>query len=215
MSEDRSYSFFGTGEDPEHLDKIFDGDMKSEKHLIGIGSIIIAFNKLDEIITTCFSIMLGCEPELASILAYSLPVKQRCDLLFHIFAYRFGSAEIIRSGKDAKKDSNIKALTKLFKKIEKAGNIRNSIVHSSWTLDEENDQKAHRINWKKSNANPGFPSTEYEQYSADDILNKVEFIDNVRKELYLFLWDNFGVWFQERARNHEGGMFLVEEEDST
>ena len=157
----------------------------------------------------CFSLLLGCEPELASILANSLPTRERCDILFHIFAYRFGSADIVRSGKNPKRDRKLHLLSDLFDKINEAATIRNNIVHSTWSASDEDGQKAHRLKWTKTKAKPGFPSTDYSLLGPEEVLKQADFINTVRHELYLFFWENFGTWIQERAKNNEGGLQLL------
>jgi hypothetical protein len=62
---------FMIGEDPRHPDSIITGEMPSDEHLIAIGKIAVAFTRLEETVSTCFTVLLGCEPELASILAKS------------------------------------------------------------------------------------------------------------------------------------------------
>ncbi len=119
--------FIAIGDDPQHPDSIITGEMPSDEHLIAMGKITVAFTQLEEVVSTCFSLLLGCEPELASILANSLPTRERCDTLFHIFAYRFGSAEIIRSGKNVKRDRKLRLLSNLFERINEAASIRNKI----------------------------------------------------------------------------------------
>jgi hypothetical protein len=200
---------FAIGNDPRHPDFIITGDIPSNEHLIAIGKIAVAFTQLEEVVSTCFSILLGCEPELASILANSLPMKERCDSLFHIFAYRLGSAEIIRSGKNVKRDKNLRLLAALFKKIDKAASMRNKTLHSTWSSDTEDEQKAHQLRWSATRTKPGFPSSDYSLLSAEEILENATFIDEVRHELYLFLWNHFGAWMQERAKNKEGGLCIL------
>lgn len=200
---------FIIGEDPRHPDSIITGEMPSDEHLIAIGKIAVAFTRLEETVSTCFSVLLGCEPELASILANSLPTKERCDTLFHIFAYRFGSAEIIRSGKSVKREKRLRLLSDLFKRIGEAASIRNKALHSTWSSDAEDAQKAHQLKWSRSRAKPGFPSSDYSLLSAEEILKQAAFIDEACQELYLFLWDHFGAWITERAKNKEGGLELL------
>jgi len=202
-------SYIGIGDDPRHPDSIISGETPSAEHLIAIGKIVTAFTQLEETVSTSFSVLLGCEPELASILADSLPARERCDTLFHIFAYRFGSAEMIRSRKNVKRDRNLRLLSDLFKKIDAATSIRNKIVHSTWSSDTEDEQKAHRLKWSRIRAKPGFPSEDYSLLSAQEILKNVTFIDEVRHELHFFLWEHFGAWIQERAKNKEGGLELI------
>jgi hypothetical protein len=175
---------------------------------MAIGKVAVAFTQLDEAISTCFTLLLGCEAELASILAESLPTKERCDALFHIFAYRFGSAEMIRSGKDIKQEKKLQLLSKLFKRISKAASVRNKILHSAWSSDAD-EQKAHQLNWSVTRKNPGFPSSYYAVLSAEEILNDAAFINEVRHELRLFLWEHFAAWILERGRNREGGLELL------
>jgi len=201
--------FIVIGDDPRHPDSIIIEGMPSDEHLIAMGKITVAFTQLEEVVSTCFSLLLGCEPELASILANSLPTRERCDTLFHIFAYRFGSAEIIRSGKNVKRDRKLRLLSNLFKRINEAVSIRNKIVHSIWSSDTEDEQKAHRLKWSRTQAKPGFPSTDYSQLSAEEVLKYADFINEVSHELYLFFWKYFGAWIQERAKNNEGGLQLI------
>jgi len=183
--------------------------LPSDEHLMAIGKIVAASARLEDTISDCFSLLLGCEPELGGILADSLPSRERCDTLFHIFAYRFGSAEMIRSGKDPNQDEKIQLLSDLFGKVDKAIRIRNRMIHSVWSSDTEDERKAHRFRWsRKDRKKPGFPSDDYSLLSAEEILKDVVFIDEVRKELYLFLWDYFGEWILERAENKEGGLEL-------
>jgi len=111
-----NHGFIIIGDDPRNPDSIITGEIPSDEHLIAMGKITVAFTQLEEEVSTCFSLLLGCEPELASILANSLPTRERCDTLFHIFAYRFGSAEMIRSGKNVKQDKKLRLLSNLFKK---------------------------------------------------------------------------------------------------
>ena len=196
------------GDDPRHPDAIITGEMPSYEHLIAVGKITVAFTQLEEVVSVCFSLLLGCEPELASILANSLPTRERCDTLFHIFAYRFGSAEIIRSGKNVKRSRELRLLSILFKRINEAASIRNKIVHSTWSSDTEDEQKAHRLKWSRIQAKPGFPSTDYSLLSAEEVLKHADFINEVRHELYLFFWKYFGAWIQDRAKNNEGGLRL-------
>ncbi|MBA7585641.1 hypothetical protein ES708_27627 [subsurface metagenome] len=174
-----------------------------------MGKVIVAFTQLEDMISVSFSLLLGCEPQLASILANALPTRERCDTLFHIFAYRFGSADSIRTGKNPRSSKNIRLLSTLFTKINEAATIRNTIVHSSWSASDEDKQQAHRLKWTRKRAQPGFPSSDYSLLSPEDILKHVDFIDNVRHELHLFLWDNFSPWFQQRAKNGEGGLMMV------
>jgi hypothetical protein len=197
------------GDDPRNPDFVIPGEMPSEGHLIAIGRIAVAFTQLEDMVSVCFSVLLGCEPELASILANSLPMKERCDSLFHIFAYRFGSAEMIRSGKNVKREKNLRLLAALFKRIDKAASTRNKTLHSTWSSDTEDEQKAHQLRWSATRTKPGFPSADYSLLSAEEILNNVTFIDEVRHELYLFLWEHFGAWITERAKNREGGLELL------
>jgi len=201
--------FIAIGDDPRHPDSIITGEMPSDEHLIAMGKITVAFTQLEEVVSTCFSLLLGCEPELASILANSLPTRERCDTLFHIFAYRFGSAEIIRSGKNVKRDRKLRLLSNLFERINEAASIRNKIVHSTWSSDTKDEQKAHRLKWSRIRAKPGFPSTDYSLLSAEEVLKHADFINEVRHELYLFFWEYFGAWIQERAKNNEGGLQLL------
>ncbi|MGB6872894.1 MAG: hypothetical protein WBE46_01900 [Dehalococcoidia bacterium] len=196
------------GDDPRNPDFVITGEMPSDKHLAAIGKIAVAFTQLEDIVSVCFSLLLGCEPELAGILASSLPFKERCDSLFHIFAYRFGSAEIIRSGKSVKREKKLQLLSDLFKRVTDAATIRNKILHSTWSSDTEDEQKAHQLRWGKPKR-LGFPSTDYSLLSAEEILKQAAFIDEVRHELYLFLWEHFGAWITERAKNKEGGLELL------
>ena len=198
-----------TGDNPQQPNSVISGEMPSDEHLIAIGKIVAASTRFEETVSTCFSLLLGCEPELASILADYLSVKARCDTLFHIFAYRLGSADMIRSGKDPKRHRKIRLLSDLFKKIGEATSTRDKIVHSTWSSDTENEQKAHRFKWRRMPAKPGFPSEDYSLLSAEEILKDAAFIDEVRNELYLFLWEHFGEWIQERAKNREGGLELL------
>jgi hypothetical protein len=138
-----------------------------------------------------------------------LPTKERCDTLFHIFAYWFGSAEIIRSGKSVRREKRLRLLSDLFKRIDEAASIRNKALHSTWPSDAEDAQKAHQLKWSKSRAKPGFPSSDYSLLSGEEILKQAAFIDEVCQELYLFLWDHFGAWITERAKNKEGGLELL------
>ena len=193
---------------PRHADFIITDEMPSDEHLIAIGKVAVAFTQLEEAISTCFTLLLGCEAELASILAESLPMKERCDALFHIFAYRFGSAEMIRSGKNIKREKKLQLLSKLFKRISKAASVRNKILHSAWSSDAD-EQKAHQLNWSVTRKNPGFPSSYYAVLSAEEILKDAAFINEVRHELRLFLWEHFAAWILERGRNREGGLELL------
>jgi len=208
---ENTFSTGGTifGDDPRNPDFVITGEMPSDEHLIAIGKIAVAFAQLEDMVSVCFSVLLGCEPELASILANSLPMKERCDSLFHIFAYRFGSAEMIRSGKNVKREKNLRLLAALFKRIDKAASMRNKTLHSTWSSDTEDEQKAHQLRWSATRTKPGFPSSDYSLLSAEEILENVTFIDEVRHELYLFLWEHFGSWIQERAKNKEGGLEIL------
>jgi hypothetical protein len=181
----------------------------SDEHLMAIGKVVTASALLEEAVSDCFSLLLGCEPELGNILADSLASRERCETLFHIFAYRFGSAEMIRSGKDPNEDEKIRLLSDLFVKIDKAIKIRNRMIHSLWSSDTEDEGKAHRLrSSRKQRKKPGFPSDDYSLLSVEEISRDVIFIDEVRKELILFLWDHFGEWMLERAKNQEGGLHL-------
>lgn len=200
---------FMIGEDPRHPDYVITGEMPSDGHLVAIGKIAVAFTQLEDMISVCFSVLLGCEPELASILANSLPMKERCDSLFHIFAYRFGSAEMIRSGKNVKREKKLRLLSDLFKRIDEAASIRNKILHSTWSSDTEDAQKAHQLKWSRTRAKPGFPSSDYSLLSAEEILKQASLIDEVHHELYLFLWEHFGAWITKRAKNKERGLELL------
>jgi hypothetical protein len=122
---------FIMGDDPRNPDSVITQEMPSDPHLLAIGKLVVTFAQLEEMVSTSFSVLLGCEPEPASILANSLPIKERCDILFHIFAYRFGSAAMIRSGKNVKRDKNLRRLSTLFKAINDASTIRNKFVHST------------------------------------------------------------------------------------
>jgi hypothetical protein len=198
-----------TMEDIRHPGLIISGGTPSDEHLMAIGKIVVAFTQFEETVSDCFSLLLGCEPELASLLANSLQIRERCDTLFHIFAYRFGSAEMIRSGKDVGRDRNLGLLRSLFEKIDKAVTIRNRILHSIWSPDTEDERKAHRLKWsKKDRKRPGFPADDYSLLGAEEILKDIAFIDEARQELYLFLWDHFGDWILERAKKKEGGLEL-------
>lgn len=201
--------FIASGDDPRNTDFVITGEMPSNEHLIAIGKVNVAFTKLEEVVSTCFSLLLGCEPELASIVADSLPTRERCDTLFHIFAYRFGSAEMIRSGKNVKQERKLKRLSNLFKRINDAVSMRNKIAHSIWAADTEDELKAHRLYWSKKRSQPGFPSTDYSMLSAEEILKQADFISEVRHELFLFFCKYFGGWIQERAKNEEGGLRLL------
>jgi len=202
-------AFMAAGDDPRHPDFVMTGETPSDEHLIAIGKVVVAFTRLEDMVSTCFSLLLGCEPELASILANSLQTKERCETLFHIVAYRFGSAEMIRSGKSVKRERNLQRLSSLFKKITNATEIRNRILHSTWSSDTEDEQKAHQLRWSRTRAQPGFPSTYYSLPTAEEVLKQAALIDEVRHELYLFLWEHFGAWIQERAKNKEGGLELI------
>lgn len=202
-------AFMAAGDDPRHPDFVMTGEMPSDEHLIAIGKIVVAFTQLEDMVSICFSLLLGCEPELASILANSLQIKERCETLFHIFAYRFGSAEMIRSGKNVKREKNLQRLSSLFKKITDATEIRNRIVHSTWSSDTEDEHKAHQLKWGRTRAQPGFPSTYYSMLTAEEVLRQVAFIDEVRYELHVFFQEHFGAWIQERAKNKEGGLELL------
>lgn len=196
------------GDDPRNPDFIITGEMPSDGHLIAIGKVVVAFAQLEDMVSICFSILLGCEPELASILANSLQIKERCDTLFHIFAYRFGSAEMIRSGKSVKREKNLQRLSSLFKRINDATEIRNKVVHSTWSSDTEDERRAYQLKWGRTRAKPGFPSADYSLLSAEEVSKQAAFIDEVRHELHVFLWEHFGAWMQERAKNKEGGLEL-------
>jgi hypothetical protein len=202
-------SYFAIGDDPGNPDSIISGNMPSDEHLIAMGKVIVAFTELEQMVSICFSLLLGCEPELASIIANSLPTRERCDTLFHIFAYRFGSAEMIRSGTNTKKDIKLRQLSNIFDKIDKAATIRNQIAHSTWSASKEDGQKVHRLKWIRTRTQPGFPQTDYSLLTPEDILKNVVFINQVSKDLHIFFWDNFGGWIQERAKNKEGGLQLL------
>lgn len=201
--------FTVAGDDPRHPDVVMTGETPGDEHLIAIGKVVAASTQLEDTVSICFSLLLGCEPELASILANSLQVKERCETLFHIFAYRFGSAQMIRSGKSVKQERNLQHLSSLFKKINDAATMRNRIVHSAWSADTEDERKAHQLRWYRTGAQPGFPSTHYSLPTAEEVSEQAAFIDKVRRELYLFLWEHFGSWIQERAKNKEGGLELL------
>ncbi|OGN97152.1 MAG: hypothetical protein A2Z77_06295 [Chloroflexi bacterium RBG_13_51_36] len=195
--------------DIRHAGLIVSEGLPTDEHLMAIGKIVAASARLEETISDCFSLLLGCEPELGGILADSLPSRERCDTLFHIFAYRFGSAEMIRSRKDPNQDEKIQLLSDLFGKIDKAIKIRNRMIHSVWSSDTEDERKAHRFRWsRKDRKKPGFPSDDYSLLSVEEILKDVASIDEVRNELFLFLWDYFGEWILERAERGEGGLGL-------
>jgi hypothetical protein len=185
------------------------GEMPSDEHLIAISKVVVSFAHLEEMISICFSLLLGCEPELASILANSLPIKERCDALFHIFAYRFGSAEMIRSGKNVKREKNLQLLSSLFKRITDATEIRNKVVHSSWSSNTEDKQKAYQLKWGRTRKKPGFPSADYSLLSSEEVLKYAAYIDKVRHELHVFLWEHFIAWIQERAKNNDAGLEIL------
>ncbi|MBF8278545.1 MAG: hypothetical protein HW390_3618 [Candidatus Brocadiaceae bacterium] len=203
----RPYMVFG--DDPYHPDSILSGQTPSDEHLIAMGKVTVAFTQLEETVSIYFSLLLGCEPELASILANSLPTRERCDILFHIFAYRFGAADMIRSGTNVKRDRRLQHLSQLFKKIHEAATLRNQILHSAWSSDIEDEQKAHRIKWGKKQAQPGFPSADYDVLTAKELLKHADFIKQVRNELYSFFRKHFDSWIQQRAENSEGGLQLL------
>jgi hypothetical protein len=210
MEDTLNAGAFIMGEDPLHPETVIGYGIPSDEHLIAIGKVAVAFTNLEEMVSTCFSLLLGCEPELASILANSLAIKERCDTLSHIFAYRFGSAEMIRSGKNVKREKNLQRLSRLFKRITDAAEIRNRILHSTWSPDTQDERKAHQLKWSRTRAKPGFPSSDYSVLSADEISKQAASIDDVRDELYMFFWEHFGPWITERAKNKEGGLEFLE-----
>lgn len=200
---------YNIGDDPRNPDFVIGWEMPSDEHLIAMGRVTVAFTQLEDLVSTCFSLVLGCEPELGGIVANSLGMRERCDSLFHVFAYRFGCADTIRSGADPKKAKRLRELSRLFDRIQKASSTRNTVVHSTWSVAEEEEGKAHRLSWSRSRRQPGFPSSDYDLLSAEEILKQADFIMEVRQELYLFFWKHFGAWAQERARRGEGGMQLL------
>jgi hypothetical protein len=207
--EDIARVFISIGDDPSHPESVISGNTPSDKHILAIGKIIIASTELDTMISDFFSLTMGCEPELAGIIADYLQIRDRCILLHDIFAYRLGSAEKKRAGKNLKQDKELRTLVKLFSNIEEAFNRRNKIVHSLWSADTADDQKIHRIKSGKTKER-GWPLNDYSILSVEDILRDVGFIDKVRNDLYLFFWKYFGSWVQERAKNEEGGLRLIQ-----
>ncbi|HEY93607.1 MAG TPA: hypothetical protein G4O15_01545 [Dehalococcoidia bacterium] len=214
-NDDRQFHYIAIGDDPDNPDYVLGDNISNEKLLASIGKTIIAFTKLEETMSICFSLTLGCEPELAGIIAHALPTRERCDILFHIFSYRLGSAELIRSGKNTKHDKNLRAVEKLFDKIDRVITQRNKIVHSTWVTYNEREEKIHRIKWNKTRKTPGWPSEDYKITDTEEIEKLVNEINDINNELYLTFWQYFGSWVQERAERNEGGLQIIngEEED--
>lgn len=64
--------YIGIEDDPRHPESIIGEEMPSDEHLIAIGKIVAASTRLEEEVSTCFSLLLGCEPELAHISRFSI-----------------------------------------------------------------------------------------------------------------------------------------------
>jgi len=170
----------------------------SDEHLKAIGRFVVTFAKFEENVSIHMSLLLGAEPELVSTLAYSLDIRNRCIALRGICAYRLGSADKIRAGENLKKDMQFKQLDKLFKSVQAAIEKRNRIVHSTWSKAPET-ASAHRLRWTKTKQILGWPEADYALVSVKDIETDIEFIDKVDKELWEYVWHNFGSWIKQRA----------------
>ncbi len=47
---------------------VVDREEISNEHLVAIGKLVVAFTQLEEMVSVCFSLVLGCKPELGGII---------------------------------------------------------------------------------------------------------------------------------------------------
>ncbi len=205
----RNEASTGIRVDPQHPNSAMSGQMPSDEHLMAMGKIIAAFAQLEAMILACFALVLGCEPELAGMLANRLQVRERCDTLFNIFAFKLGAAKMVRSGKDPNRDRRIRRLSKLFDKIGKAIQVRNTVVHSFWSSDTEDDKEAHRFRWVPRPKEVGSSAVDWSRLDVEELLGQVDFINEVRQELFAFLWEHFGASITKRAKSKKSGIRLT------
>jgi hypothetical protein len=173
-----------------------------------MGEVVVSFTQLEDAVSIYFSLLLGCEPELASIIANSLPMKERCDALHHIIAYRLGSADMIRAGINTKRNRKLQIASDIFKRLDEAAQIRNKVLHSSWSSSSD-PQSAHRLKWSKKRDQAGFPIADYSLLTADDISKQSSLIDAAEKALEEFIWGTFNKWITDRAVNKEDGLQII------
>jgi hypothetical protein len=181
----------------------------SKKFSSFIGQYVIAFSKFDDIVSNCVSILMGTEPELASIFANTLDCSERVNLLKCICSYRLGSSDRIRNGEDFEKSSEFKELNEMFNDIFKAINKRNVIVHSNWCYDKDPNY-AQKMRWTRNGQKIGFADLDYSRVGIEEIKEDTETINKISDKLLSYTITTFSDCISKRANTSENGLIVID-----
>jgi len=184
-------------------------ELPSDDYLLAIGKFVAMFSRFEELVATIMALSFGCEPEVIANIAYSLDMNNRCQSLRGILAYRLGSREKSDQGINLKQDKDLVNLNKIFKKVSKAIQKRNILIHSGWHA-ATSSELAHRLSPKGKQVT-GYPGGDMTLVSLSQIEKDTKFVDEVSNELWQFFWDHLGGWILERAKRGDSGIFMVGE----
>jgi hypothetical protein len=188
-------------------DMAFGMEGPTDEHLRAIGKIVVVSTALEEQMVMYISLLLGDAPELVSTIAHTLPFKEVSTVLCGICAYRLGSADQLREIHDVslgstnrlrpkvlKNDERMQELSDLFDRVDKAGEKRNQVVHSTWSMQGRADDRAHRLKWTRNTEwrRIGWADSVHELVSVDSLVEDAQFIEKVSNDLGEFVFNKLG-----------------------
>jgi len=108
-----------------------------------------------------------------------------------------------------KQDKDLVNLNEIFKKVSKAIQKRNILIHSGWHA-ATSSEFAHRLSPKGKQVT-GYPGGDMTLVDLSQIEKDTKFVDEVSNELWQFFWGHLGGWILERAKSGDSGISMVGE----
>ncbi|MFA5054839.1 MAG: hypothetical protein WC562_01525 [Dehalococcoidia bacterium] len=176
----------------------------TDEHLKAIGKVVVVSAALEEQMVMYMSLLFGDAPELVSTFAHALTFSDLSIALHGICAYRLRSADKLREICDMSlgstnklkpealsNDESIRELDDLFDRIDKASKKRNRIVHSTWSMQDRTDDRAHRLSWTRNAKwrKIGWADSDPELVSVADLEEDAKFIKKVSDDLGKFIFE--------------------------
>src|SRR3989344_6406300 len=98
----------------------------NDDHLKALGRVVVNFNSLEVFLNFLIWILIGPDLKTGKIITSEVSFKGKITLLASLYRIKI---------KDIKKDSDVNGL---IKRLIKAEDERNKVIHSSWVIDEKN-----------------------------------------------------------------------------
>ena len=140
----------------------------NDDHLKALGRVVVNFNSLEVFLNFLIWILIGPDLKTGKIITSEVSFKGKITLLASLYRIKI---------KDIKKDSDVNGL---IKRLIKAEDERNKVIHSSWVIDEKNTRiTRYKITAKLKRG----LKDEFEEMNDTDINKIADSINDVAKEI--------------------------------